>query len=189
MRADITSAQQTRHPGFIPRDDESEGLGPLLLDAVLQPNRSLSKSGFYLLMGVTSLIVLVSGAVFVTMGAWPVFGFLGLDIVLLLVAFALSYRAGRLTEHVRVSATHVVLERIFPNKRRQVWRFNPLWARVEIADAGEAKVQVTLRGHGHELVLGSFLAPAERESFARALERALSEARSTQPLTGAGDGI
>ena len=48
---------------------------------VLRPNVSLSRDGFIILMVVFAAICLVAGGFFLAIGAWPVFGFFGLDIL------------------------------------------------------------------------------------------------------------
>eukprot|EP01031_Cornospumella_fuschlensis_P049526 gene49526-60638_t len=61
--------------------------------ATLAPHRSLSQRGFLLVMLVIGGISFASGAVFLAMGAWPVFGFFGLDVVLIYWAFRANFRA------------------------------------------------------------------------------------------------
>ena len=72
-------------------------------DAVLRPHRSLSRSGFLILMLALGGVSFIAGMAFLLLGAWPVFGFLGLDVLLVYVAFKLNYRSGRLTEAVRLT--------------------------------------------------------------------------------------
>ena len=60
---------------------------------VLRPNVSLSRDGFIILMVVFAAICLVAGGFFLAIGAWPVFGFFGLDILFLYLAFRINYRA------------------------------------------------------------------------------------------------
>ena len=67
---------------------------PAPFDAVLYPNRSLDQFGFHLLMAAIVLVSAGIGAAFVIAGAWPVTGFLGLDVVLLYLAFPLELSAG-----------------------------------------------------------------------------------------------
>ena len=62
----------------------------VLLDTVLMPNRSLGPFGFRLLMCVVAAFCLSMGFVFASLGAWPVFAFLGLDVLLVFVAFPLE---------------------------------------------------------------------------------------------------
>ena len=71
------------------------------LNLTIYPNRSLSKTGFKVLMIIVSFICITCGLVFYFMGAWPVFGFLGLDIALIYFAFKINYRAGKIYENIK----------------------------------------------------------------------------------------
>ena len=44
---------------------------------------------------------------FLLIGAWPVFGFLGLDVLLIYIAFRANFRAARAYEEVTVTATEL----------------------------------------------------------------------------------
>ncbi|HEU4987209.1 MAG TPA: DUF2244 domain-containing protein, partial [Rhizobiaceae bacterium] len=66
--------------------------------ALLMPHRSLGRTGFAILIGALLFGWIVTGAFFLSVGAWPVFGFLGLDVLAIYVAFRLNYRAGRVRE-------------------------------------------------------------------------------------------
>ena len=154
-----------------------EGPGsPVLFDAVLAPNRSLGRAGFFAVMAGVVVVSVGLGTYFLLQGAWPVFGFFGLDIVLLYLAFRLSYRSGRLRETIRVTADEVVVRRILPNGRETEWRFNPYWLRVALDDPVEHESQITFTSHGRSLIVGCFLAPEERASLVNALRAALGEA-------------
>ena len=155
--------------------DDGPG-APVIFDAVLAPNRSLGRAGFVAVMAGTVMVSVGFGTHFLLQGAWPVFGFFGLDIALLYLAFRLSYRAGRLRETIRVTGEEVVVRRIAPNGRTTEWRFNPYWLRVTLDEPVEHHSQITLSSHGRSLVIGPFLAPEERASLARALRAALGEA-------------
>ena len=52
------------------------------LDLILAPHRSLTPAGFWAVMGVLIAANFVAGVMFLALGAWPVLGFLGLDVVL-----------------------------------------------------------------------------------------------------------
>ncbi len=62
--------------------------------AVLRPNRSLGRTGFALVMALLAGASVLVGTMFLLMDAWPVFGFFGLDVVLVYLAFRMSYRSG-----------------------------------------------------------------------------------------------
>ena len=147
-------------------------------DAVLHPNRSLGERGFVLLMAGLAVLSLVGGIVFVIVGAWPVMGFLGLDVLLIYVAFRASYRTGRLVETVRLTDAALEVRRIDAYGRAAAWRVPPTWAKVELDNAGEHDCRVVLRSHGESVVLGAFLSPPERKDLAEALRAALARLRS-----------
>jgi uncharacterized membrane protein len=146
-------------------------------DAVLNPHRSLSPNGFLILMLALGGVSFVAGMVFLLMGAWPVMGFFGLDVLLIYVAFKLNYRSGRLVESVRLTDRQLQIRRTLPNGRSREWSFEPYWVRVEMDDPPEHASQLTLRSHSRSLTIGSFLTPEERLELAHALTDALGRWR------------
>ena len=148
-------------------------------DAVLMPHRSLSPTGFWVLMTLISAVSFVSGMFFALHGAWPVFGYFGLDVLLIYLAFRASYRSARLYETVKLTTDALVVERIGPGGRRARWSFQPYWLRVEMDDPPQHHSQLRLTSHGRSLVLGAFLSPGERFEFAAALNAALRRQRDT----------
>jgi len=148
-------------------------------DAVLTPHRSLSPTGFWVLMTLISAVSFVSGMFFALHGAWPVFGYFGLDVLLIYLAFRASYRSARLYETVKLTADALVVERIGPGRRRARWSFQPYWLRVELDDPPQHHSQLRLTSHGRSLVLGAFLSPGERFELAAALSQALRRQRDT----------
>ncbi len=156
---------------------------PLLFDAVLTPYRSLSPRGFAILMATAGLIGFAFGASFIALGAWPIFGFCGVEWLLFYVFFRLNYRAAQLQERIRMTPEVVTIERKDPRGRVQSWSFQPYWLRVEMDDPPAHESQLTLASHGRRLTIGSFLAPAERYELALALRAALAGARRGHPTS------
>lgn len=142
-------------------------------EAELYPNQPASRRAFIVLMIALSSIAGGLGVAFVLAGAWPVSGFLGLDIVLLYLAFRSCRRAGRRRELIRLDAGGLHVRRIDPDGAATDWRFEPHWVRVRMDDPPRRDSRLTLTAHGHELVIGPFLTPEERLDLARALDRAL----------------
>jgi uncharacterized membrane protein len=150
--------------------------GEVLFQAELRPNRSLSPRGFGLLMIALVAVSFVAGIAFVSMGAWPVFGFFGLDVLLLYWAFKASYRSGNLYETLKLTDETLEVRRVHPSGGSQVWRLPPYWLRVLIDEPPEHHSQLVLRSHGRDLTVGSFLTPEERVEVAGALRDALDVA-------------
>lgn len=151
---------------------------PFLLDVVLYPHRSLSRHGFVVLMLAFGLASFVTGIVFASMGAWPVMGFFGVDVLLFYWAFRLSYRSARLCEVVRVTRHQLTVQRVQPGGSRQTWSFQPAWARVELLRPEEHDSTLQLASGQERLTIGAFLSPDERAEFAETLQVALRAART-----------
>ena len=145
-----------------------------VFDALLRPHRSLGPRGFWLLMAVVSLICFTAGVAFTAVGAWPVFGFFGLDVLAIYIAFRVSYRQARLFETVRLLSDALEVRRVHPNGRVEAWSLAPNWLSVEVESfQGSNRGAIRLRSHGRELRIGRFLTPDERLSLADALTEAL----------------
>ena len=154
---------------------------PQNFQLVLRPNVSLSRDGFIVLMVVFAAICLVAGGFFLALGAWPVFGFFGLDILLLYLAFRVNYRRARRYEMLEMRDGRLVLSKVAATGKVRDWVFDPYWVRVRLE---QNRVDPAIPGdlflasHGQKVALGSFLAPAERGSLAATLEHTLADFRT-----------
>jgi uncharacterized membrane protein len=145
-----------------------------VFERVLQPHRSLPPRGFHLMLGALGLFSLAVGTGFVLAGAWPVFGFFGLDIALFYLAFRLNYRSARRREIVRLGADALTVERIGIRGERGLWRFQPFWLRVVLEERPDRAGRLSLASHGKSLVIADFLAPAPRRELAASIIAALA---------------
>ena len=71
---------------------------PKIFAAIITPHRSLGSTGFLILMLCIGALSFACGMMFLLIGAWPVFGFLGLDVLLIYIAFRANFRAARAYE-------------------------------------------------------------------------------------------
>lgn len=146
--------------------------------ALLMPHRSLGRTGFMVLMGALMFGWIVTGAIFLSQGAWPVFGFFGLDVVALYVAFRLNYRAARVREEVVVSRTRLDIHKTNPSGKSEQYHFNPFWARFAVSRHDEIGItDMAVVSRDKIVSIGAFLNPDDRESFATAFSRALATAK------------
>ena len=146
--------------------------------AVLAPHRSLGPKGFMVLMVAVCVVSFGTGLFFFMLGAWPVLGFMGLDVALIYVAFKLNFRALRLYETVDLTADALTVTRVAPSGKAQSWRFNPYWVKLSVQERIGRSSELSIASHGERLVFASFLTDEEREDFASALGSALAGARS-----------
>jgi uncharacterized membrane protein len=151
---------------------------PTLFSAVLTPHRSLSPAGFLIFMLVLGGLSFVSGMVFLLQGAWPIFGFFGLDVLLVYWAFRVNYRTARAYEVVTVTASELKLRKVSHHGRIREWTLNPLWVRLDRDEHEEYGIErLYLVSRGRRLPIAGFLGPDEKASFAHALSAALGEAK------------
>ncbi len=178
----MTAIDPTLPTGSMTETDRGEPYPAetVYFDAVLHPHRSLGPRGFKLLMAAFGVLSFINGIVFLSVGAWPVFGFFGLDVLIIYFAFKASYKSGRLVETVRLTDRALEVREIDPRGRERSWSFQPYWLQVDMADPPEHDSQLTLRSHGRGLIIGAFLSPEERVSLADALRDALDRQRRGQ---------
>ena len=146
-------------------------------DAVLHPHRSLSPLGFLILMMVLSAVSFTTGIAFLLMGAWPVFGFFGLDVLLVYFAFRANYKSGLVYETLRLTRNELAVQRVLPTGESKTWSFQPYWLRVEMDDPPRYDSELRLASHGNSLVIGAFLPMDEKVEVAQALKAALARSR------------
>jgi uncharacterized membrane protein len=151
--------------------------GPLFEDT-LTPHRSLGQRGFRVLMLATFCATTALSIPFYLLGAWPIVGFLGVDVLALYVAFHYNFRAARAREHFRLTYFELLFERVSAAGARREWRFTPTWVRLERVDDEEYGPQrLTLVCRGRSWQIARFVGPERKAQFAGDLARALGEAR------------
>src|SRR5665213_4620615 len=84
----------------------------MLFSARLTPHRSLSRGGFIALMAFVCIVSFAAGVAFWMMGAWPVFGFFGLDVLLIYWAFRINFRRAKATEEISVTSSELRIRRV-----------------------------------------------------------------------------
>ena len=108
-------------------------------------------------------------------GSWPVFGFFGLDILLLWLAFKWNYRDARAREQVTLWRHDMLIRKVAPSGRAEEQRFNPFWAKFLVSRHDEIGVTgMNVVGAGQIVSIGQFLNPVDRDSFAKAFSAALA---------------
>lgn len=150
---------------------------PLYMDAEIRPNRSLSERGFVILIAIVTLANCASAAVFIAVGATFVPIFLGLDVLAVIVAFLISFRAARRVERVQVSSREIRVLLETPQSTTLVWESPTAFTRLRVEKEEERAVALKLALSGREAEVASALSPRERADFAQALERAIWQAR------------
>jgi uncharacterized membrane protein len=151
---------------------------PTIFSAVITPHRSLGPTGFLIFMCILGGMSFVSGMIFLIAGAWPIFGFFGLDVLLVYWAFRANYRSARAYEEVTITPSELTVRQVSDHGRVRQWTLNPVWVRLDRDVDDEFGIErLWLVSHGRKLALATCLGPQERLEFAHALAAALGEAR------------
>jgi uncharacterized membrane protein len=143
---------------------------------VLTPHRSLTRTGFLVLMGVVVAANLAIGGLFVVLGAWPVAGFACFDVLLVWLAFRWNFSSAGVVERISVTEHELILDRLNHYSPPERWRFVRRWVRVELQENRERELvgSLCLVSGQARIVIGDFLSAEERKSLAAALDEALA---------------
>ena len=151
---------------------------PTLFSARVTPHRSLNRTGFLVLMSFIGAVSFVAGVAFWMMGAWPIFGFFGLDVLVIYWAFRINFRSADATEDIVLTPSELRVRRISHRGHLIEWSFNPLWVQLEQTGDPEFGIErLYLVSRGRRVSVGHFLGPDEKASFAKALLAALQSAK------------
>lgn len=151
---------------------------PELFSARLTPHRSLNRTGFLVVMAVVSVVSFAAGVVFLMIGAWPVLGFFGLDVLAIYWAFKINNRHAKASEEIRITPSELYVRRVSHRGHVVEFVLNPLWVQLERKTHAEFGIErLYLVSRGQRVSIGSFLGADEKASFAKALMAGLQAAR------------
>ena len=148
------------------------------LDLMMWPNHSLSRKGWLVIFAVAGLFSLIPSITFVSMGAWPVLGFFGLDFLALYFAFKTVERRAAQYEQVRLDHDGLTVTARRSNGRVDQLTLEPTWVQVELQALPYENNRLWLLSHGRRVELGPFLMPDERADLARLIRRALIDRKN-----------
>ena len=162
----------------IERERSGSEAEPQIFSARLTPHRSLNRTGFLAVMLFLSVVSFATGLAFLMMGAWPVFGFFGLDVLVIWWAFKANFRTARAREEISVTASELRVRRVSHRGQVAEWTFNPLWVRLDMeVDEDFGIEHLYLISRGRQIQLAIHLGPEEKGSFYNALVAALNAAK------------
>lgn len=149
-----------------------------LFAATLTPHRSLTPAGKRIVIGLVAALAIVPGVTFYLLGAWPVVGFMGLDVLAIWLALTISMRAGKAREVLTLWPGALELRKIAAKGQEEVLSFNPVEMRFVIdRDYNERVTGLWLKERERKVALGAFLSSEEKLSLSKAFGTALRQAR------------
>jgi len=133
---------------------------------------------FAVVMAVVALFSFIAGMVFLSVGAFPVLGFFGLDALAIWLAFRASFRSQRQETRIRITADALDLYHKHPGRRDRHETLPTAFARISLETKPSLPSELQISYAGRTFVVGRVLAPEERESLADALRIAIRRART-----------
>ncbi len=166
--------------------DKSNKTETVYFDATLRPHRSMGPRGFLILMLAIGGAGFFIGFSFFLMGAWPIAGFCGLEILLVYLAFRWNFRDARRAERVRLTNEEVEVSRLFPSGEMTRETLPAGWVKIHHHDAGEGygATRLLLASHGRQIRIGAFLNRDELGELAAALRLAIAKAGTADTSGG-----
>jgi uncharacterized membrane protein len=149
-----------------------------LFEAVIVPHRSLSRRGLTVLVGALCLLSSATATGFWLLGAWPVAGFSGAEILLAIALLRANARAVRASEVVLLEPDALRIIRTDPRGRREERVLPPGWLNLSLEERPGAVPRLWLTSRGMREQLGAALGEAEKRDLAAALGAALRRQRN-----------
>ena len=153
----------------------------IYLDEALRPNASLSRRAFLIVMTLVGLFSFAGGVLYLTLGAWPVFGFFGLDMLAIWFAFRLSFRAQEQVTYVRIDRDHLRLWHQQRGKADKTADLPVAFVRIELDTPTTPHTHLRIAYSNKAFIIGRFLTPEQRTRLAKRLRAAVHQARLGTP--------
>ena len=104
------------------------------------------------------------------MGAWPVLGFMGLEVFLIYIFFKILFHKNNFYEHIILDTKHFNIFYNNKNKTIDTIVLEPTWLQVKLNKTEKSLFVLT---HGKIIELGKCLAFKEKVSLAKTIDDAL----------------
>jgi uncharacterized membrane protein len=144
-----------------------------LYSITLKPYRSLNKIGFITMMVVLCGFSFITGIIFMKKGAWPVFGFFGLDILLVYIFFRLSYKSGKEFEVINLTKKKLIIKKYKEKKIIKTYILDANWVKIQIQNPLEHSSKLQISSKNKSIIIGSFLRLDEKIEVLQNIENAL----------------
>ena len=145
------------------------------LDIKIYRNQSLTTRGLYILMFFITIPASYIGISFYVLGAWPVLGFMGFEILLIYIAFKILFYKSKFYEHIILDSEKLNILFKKNNKIIKKIELEPTWVQVKIEKIYENEDTLIVSSHGKKIILANYLIPEERLKLAGKIKSGLRE--------------
>ncbi len=150
----------------------------LIFEAVIVPHRSLSRRGLWRLLAAIAALCALNATVAIHIGAWPVGGFTGVELLLAAVLFRLNATSARASELLLLTSERLRIIRTDPKGRREERVLPPHWLTVSLEERPGRVPGLWLGTRGEREEVGNCLGEEAKRDLARALREALDRWRN-----------
>ncbi|MBV9755861.1 MAG: DUF2244 domain-containing protein [Alphaproteobacteria bacterium] len=150
----------------------------MLFEAAIVPHRSLSPRQLKLLLGLLAGMSCLVMTLLWLLGAWPVIGLSGTEIILVIALVRVHAAGARAGELVMLTGRELLVVRTDSNGRRQQFVLDPAWLLVSLEERRGRVPALWLVAREHRTELGASLGEPEKRALARSLAAALDRLRN-----------
>ena len=141
-----------------------------LIKLRLEPSKSLRPKGANLVLITLGGCGFVISLSFMVFGAWPVFGFMALDVLLIYIAFQAQYRRSDRGEEITISNDKIEIKYFKGGSCVKTILLNKYWAKLEHFNSFNRQSKLMFSSHGKFSEIGGFLNSKEKQKLAADLE-------------------
>lgn len=155
-----------------------ETAGPAAFEARITPHRSLGPAGLRRLVAFMLLLSSIVSTGLWFIGAWPVIGFNGAEMLLAILLLRRNARDRHATERLILAVDGLWVIRADGRGRETRRRLNNAWLQAVLQDRPGRTPALLLVERGRQLEVGTDLGEAEKRDLAEALRGALYRQRN-----------
>ena len=145
-----------------------------LIKLRLEPPKSLRPEGANLVLVILGSFGLVISGSFMVFGAWPVFGFMALDVLLIYIAFQAQHRRSDRGEEITISDDKIEIKYFKAGTCIKTILFNRYWAKLEHLNTLNRHSKLMFSSHGKFSEIGEFLSFKEKQKLVADLKPLLA---------------
>ena len=150
-----------------------EPADPVVFEAEVTPPRSLSARGLRRVIGFVAAVSICTTSVFWYLGAWPIAGFNGGEILLAMVLFRMHARSRKQRELLLLSGRSLRIVRTDAASRASESQLSPGWLNVTLQERPGRVPGLFLSSRGQLVEVGAALGEPEKRDLAQALSDAV----------------
>ena len=121
------------------------------------------------------LISFIAGIIFMLKGAWPVFGFFGLDVLLVYIFFKINFRSGKKKEILILTKNQLIIEFYNSKKISKTYYLDAHWLQIRLSKLKNEMSKLKISSKNKSIIIGSFLRYQEKIDVVKSLKKALKK--------------